>query len=74
LTLPAGGLTSVKIGPKTLIAIVILGVVATGASFHLTYLIIAAEGATNAATVGYLVPVVSVALGPSCSTRVSAFG
>jgi drug/metabolite transporter (DMT)-like permease len=63
LTLPAGGLTSIDIGPKTLIVVVILGVVATGATFHLTYRIIAAEGATNAATVGYLLPVVSVALG-----------
>lgn len=63
LTLPAGGLTSIEIGPKTAIAVVILGVVATGITFHLTYRIIAAEGATNAATVGYLLPVVSVALG-----------
>lgn len=63
LTLPAGGLTSIEIGPRTLIAVVILGVVATGVTFHLTYRIIAAEGATNAATVGYLLPVVSVALG-----------
>jgi drug/metabolite transporter (DMT)-like permease len=63
LTLPAGGLTSIEIDPKTLIVVVVLGVVATGATFHLTYRIIAAEGATNAATVGYLLPVVSVALG-----------
>ncbi|GLI00181.1 DMT family transporter [Phytohabitans aurantiacus] len=63
LTLPAGGLTAIEIGPKTLVVVVILGVVATGATFHLTYRIIAAEGATNAATVGYLLPVVSVALG-----------
>jgi drug/metabolite transporter (DMT)-like permease len=63
LTLPAGGLTSIEIDPKTLIVVLVLGVVATGATFHLTYRIIAAEGATNAATVGYLLPVVSVALG-----------
>jgi drug/metabolite transporter (DMT)-like permease len=63
LTLPAGGLTSIEIDPKTLMVVVILGVVATGVTFHLTYRIIAAEGATNAATVGYLLPVVSVALG-----------
>ncbi|MFD4690552.1 DMT family transporter [Streptomyces sp. NPDC058463] len=63
LTLPAGGLTSIQIGPKTLVAVLVLGVVATGVTFHLTYRIIAAEGATNAATVGYLLPVVSVALG-----------
>jgi drug/metabolite transporter (DMT)-like permease len=38
-------------------------VAATGVTFHLTYRMIAAEGVTNAATVGYLLPVVSVALG-----------
>jgi drug/metabolite transporter (DMT)-like permease len=63
LTLPVGGLTSIEIGPKALIAVVILGVVATGTTFHLTYRNIAAEGATNTATIGYLLPVVSVALG-----------
>lgn len=63
LTLPAGDLTSIEVGSRTLVAVVILGVVATGITFHLTYRIIAAEGATNAATVGYLLPVVSVALG-----------
>ncbi|MET8547045.1 EamA family transporter [Micromonospora zamorensis] len=63
MTLPAGGLTTIEIDPKTLIAVVILDVVATGITFHLTYRIIAAESATNTATVGYLLPVVSVALG-----------
>jgi drug/metabolite transporter (DMT)-like permease len=63
LTLPAGGLTPLHIGPARLVGVLILGVVATGVTFHLTYRIIAAEGATNAATVGYLLPVVSVALG-----------
>jgi len=63
LTLPVGGLTPIDIGPTTLAVVAILGVVTTGATFHLTYRIIAAEGATNAATVGYLLPVVSVALG-----------
>lgn len=62
-TLPIGGLASIEIGPKTLSAVVILGVVATGVTFHLTYRNIAAEGATATATVGYLLPVVSVALG-----------
>jgi drug/metabolite transporter (DMT)-like permease len=63
LTLPAGGLTPIEISPKTLVVVMVLGIVATGATFHLTYRLIAAEGATNAATVGYLLPVVSVALG-----------
>lgn len=63
LTLPAGGLAPVTVGPVTLAAVVILGVVATGVTFHLTYRSIAAEGATNTAAIGYLLPVVSVALG-----------
>ncbi|WP_328992729.1 DMT family transporter [Kribbella sp. NBC_01245] len=63
LALPAGGLASVDLDRTALIAVVVLGIVATGITFHLTYRIIADEGATNAATVGYLLPVVSVALG-----------
>jgi drug/metabolite transporter (DMT)-like permease len=63
LTLPAGGLTPVRLDPADLLAVVVLGVFATGITFHLTYRIIADEGATNAATVGYLLPVVSVGLG-----------
>ena len=62
-TLPAGGLTGLHGGRTGLVAVVVLGVLATGVTFHLTYRIIADEGATNAATVGYLLPVVSVALG-----------
>jgi drug/metabolite transporter (DMT)-like permease len=63
LTLPADGLAAVHVTPKPLLAVVVLGVFATGITFHLTYRIIADEGATNAATVGYLLPVVSVLLG-----------
>lgn len=63
LTLPAGGLTSVRVDVPALVAVVVLGIFATGVTFHLTYRIIADEGATNAATVGYLLPVVSVGLG-----------
>lgn len=63
LTLPAGGLDAVRLQPVTVLAVLVLGVFATGITFYLTYRIIADEGATNAATVGYLLPVVSVALG-----------
>ncbi|MGA8113635.1 MAG: DMT family transporter [Actinocatenispora sp.] len=63
LGLPFAGLAPVHATPAVLIAVVVLGVVCTGITFHLTYRIIASEGATNAATVGYLLPVVSVALG-----------
>ncbi|WP_189948877.1 DMT family transporter [Streptomyces roseolus] len=61
--LAAGGPAPVDITPRQLIAVVVLGVVATGVTFHLTYRNIAAEGATSTAAVGYLLPVVSVALG-----------
>ncbi len=63
LTLPAGGLKAIHVDVPALVAVVILGIFATGITFHLTYRIIADEGATNAATVGYLLPVVSVLLG-----------
>ncbi|MCX5405895.1 DMT family transporter [Streptomyces sp. NBC_00335] len=63
LALPFGGLTAVRLQAAPLPAVVVLGVFATGVTFYLTYRIIADEGATNAATVGYLLPVVSVLLG-----------
>lgn len=63
LTLPAGGPAPVHLTVQGLIVVVILGIVATGITFHLTFRVIADEGATNAATVGYLLPVVSVLLG-----------
>ncbi|WP_228081985.1 DMT family transporter [Streptomyces profundus] len=63
LALPAGGLVLPRPGSTALLALVVLGVLTTGVTFHLTYRIIADEGAVNAATVGYLLPPVSVALG-----------
>ncbi|MER5729291.1 DMT family transporter [Streptomyces sp. NPDC002138] len=44
-------------------AVAALGVLSTGFTFYLSYRLVADEGATSAATVGYLLPVVSVALG-----------
>lgn len=46
-----------------IVAVVVLGVLATGVTFHLNFRLIADEGPTTTATVGYLLPVVSVALG-----------
>ncbi|SCL49007.1 Permease of the drug/metabolite transporter (DMT) superfamily [Micromonospora citrea] len=63
LALPAGGLTAPRPTPATAIAVLVLGVLCTAVTFHLTFRVIAEEGATNAAAVGYLLPVVSVALG-----------
>jgi drug/metabolite transporter (DMT)-like permease len=45
------------------LAVIVLGIFATGITFYLNYRMIADEGPTSAATVGYLLPVVSVALG-----------
>ncbi|WP_410669556.1 DMT family transporter [Amycolatopsis sp. cmx-4-68] len=45
------------------VAVTILGVFGTGITFYLNYRLIADEGPTAAATVGYLLPVVSVGLG-----------
>jgi drug/metabolite transporter (DMT)-like permease len=63
LALPAGGLMAVHLSPVVVVAAAVLGILCTGLTFYLTYRIIADEGATNAATVGYLLPVVSVLLG-----------
>ncbi|AWS45706.1 DMT family transporter [Streptosporangium sp. 'caverna'] len=61
--LPAGGTAPVDLNAKAVIAVAILGIFSTGITFYLNYRLIADEGATSAATVGYLLPIVSVALG-----------
>ncbi|WP_446218130.1 DMT family transporter [Micromonospora sp. IBHARD004] len=63
LALPAGGTASVDLRLTAVFAVVVLGVFSTGFTFYLSYRLIAEEGATSAATVGYLLPIVSVALG-----------
>lgn len=45
------------------VAVTILGIFGTGITFYLNYRILTDEGPTAAATVGYLLPVVSLALG-----------
>ncbi|HEU4422410.1 MAG TPA: DMT family transporter [Pilimelia sp.] len=61
LALPAAGPSDPR--PAGLVAVAVLGIFSTGITFYLNYRLIADEGATNAATVGYLLPVVSVAVG-----------
>ncbi|MFG2460951.1 DMT family transporter [Streptomyces sp. NPDC048523] len=63
VALPIGGLESIDPGPAVVAAALVLSVFCTAITFHLTYRIINDEGATNAAVVGYLLPVVSVLLG-----------
>ncbi|MFD8010742.1 DMT family transporter [Streptomyces sp. NPDC058955] len=54
---------SVDLDLRAILAVLALGILSTGFTFYLSYRLIADEGATSAATVGYLLPVVSVALG-----------
>lgn len=63
VALPFGGLVWTDVTTGALVAVAVLGVFGTGLTFYLNYRLIADEGATSAATVGYLLPVVSVALG-----------
>jgi drug/metabolite transporter (DMT)-like permease len=63
LALPAGGLEWTEVNTGALLAVAVLGIFGTGFTFALNYRLIADEGAASAATVGYLLPVVSVALG-----------
>ena len=61
--MPAGLSSSPHVTVLSVVAVVVLGVFGTGVTFHLNYRLIADEGPTTAATVGYLLPVVSVVLG-----------
>jgi drug/metabolite transporter (DMT)-like permease len=61
LALPAAG--PLDTDATGVAAVVVLGVFGTGVTFYLSYRLIADEGPTSAATVGYLLPVVSVVLG-----------
>jgi len=63
LTMPVGGLDPIHLRWDAVIAVAALGVFGTGFAFALNYRLITDEGPTNAATVGYLLPVVSVLLG-----------
>ena len=63
LALPLDAPAQGQVDLAALGAVVVLGIFGTGLTFYLNYRLIADEGATSAATVGYLLPVVSVALG-----------
>ncbi|MGW5721493.1 DMT family transporter [Amycolatopsis sp. NPDC003865] len=55
--------TAPHLNVTALVAVTVLGVFGTGITFYLNYRVLTDEGPTAAATVGYLLPVVSVALG-----------
>ncbi|MGB3440275.1 MAG: DMT family transporter [Actinophytocola sp.] len=63
LAMPVGGFGAIHLRWDAAIAIAILGIFGTGFAFALNYRLITDEGPTNAATVAYLLPVVSVLLG-----------
>jgi len=63
LALPVAGATVPHVTTAGLAGVVILGVLGTGVAYVLNYQIIASEGATVAATVTYLLPVVAIVLG-----------
>lgn len=63
LALPLEGFPPVRLDVPALLAVLVLGVFGTGAGFALNYRLIADEGPTAAATVTYLMPVVSILLG-----------
>ena len=62
VALPVAG-TATRLNLTAVLAVTILGVFGTGITFYLNYRVLTDEGPTAAATVGYLLPVVSVALG-----------
>jgi drug/metabolite transporter (DMT)-like permease len=63
VVLPAAGGGAPHAGAASVAGLLILGVLGTGAAYVLNYQIIASEGATVAATVTYLLPVVAIVLG-----------
>ncbi|GAB3503026.1 DMT family transporter [Amycolatopsis cihanbeyliensis] len=63
LATPFAGLSPIRLDPGAVLAVVVLGVFSTGIAFAVNYRLLATEGAVAAATVGYLMPVVSILLG-----------
>jgi drug/metabolite transporter (DMT)-like permease len=63
IALPVSGAGVPQVSAVSLGGLVILGVLGTGVAYVLNYQIITREGATVAATVTYLLPVVAIVLG-----------
>ncbi len=60
---PFVGTTPMHLSTTVIAAVLVLGVVGTGAAYPLNYQLIGDEGATAAATANYLIPMVAVILG-----------
>ena len=63
VALPVSGAGAPQVSAASLASLLILGVLGTGVAYVLNYQIITSEGATVAATVTYLLPVVAIVLG-----------
>nr|WP_157182706.1 DMT family transporter [Sciscionella marina] len=63
VTLPIGGELKVHLSLGPSIALAVLGIAGTGLAFWLNNVILVEEGAVAVASVGYLLPIVSVLLG-----------
>src|SRR5690242_21770877 len=63
VALPVSGARVPHPGAASVTGLIILGVLGTGVAYVLNYQIITSEGATVAATVTYLLPVVAIVLG-----------
>jgi drug/metabolite transporter (DMT)-like permease len=63
IALPVSGAGVPHVSAASVASLVILGVLGTGVAYVLNYQIITSEGATVAATVTYLLPVVAIVLG-----------
>lgn len=63
LTLPVTSDRPLRLEGSVLLAILVLGVLGTGAAYVINYALITTEGPTTASVVTYLVPVVAVTLG-----------
>jgi drug/metabolite transporter (DMT)-like permease len=60
---PLSGFPHMHLRPDVVAAVIILGVLGTGAAYVLNYRLIADEGSTAASTATYLLPIASVFLG-----------
>ena len=63
VTLPFDPSSRATIDLRSILAIVVLGVLGTGIAYIINYTLIRTDGAARASTVTYLIPVVAVLLG-----------